>query len=279
MPATLLALPPLLHSVVYSAINTAVLAGAYTIPASLYPTLLVTLSGQIVLHHGSAPTLPAITACGGTHRPRQAWAAPGTRIVLFNIRHGQWPRLFGDGAAALMDRWVSLYDLLPAQDHGRLDVCHGQLLWQPQQALNGLMALLTTLAARHRHLAADMVLPEFLWCADHAALCRHYHLSERQLARRFQAAYGQSLRHHRRQLRSSRAIRYLLHSTGPHETLADIALQHGFYDQAHFQRDIRHFCGQTAHTLRHIAHHNDNALWALQLAAIYGSRLLAAQGF
>ena len=190
MPATLLALPPLLHSVVYSAINTAVPAGAYTIPASLYPTLLVTLSGQIVLHHGSAPTLPAITACGGTHRPRQAWAAPGTRIVLFNIRHGQWPRLFGDGAAALMDRWVSLYDLLPAQDHGRLDVCHGQLLWQPQQALNGLMALLTTLAARHRHLAADMVLPEFLWCADHAALCRHYHLSERQLARRFQAAYG-----------------------------------------------------------------------------------------
>jgi AraC-like DNA-binding protein len=65
--------------------------------------------------------------------------------------------------------------------------------------------------------------------------------SERHFATQFRTQLGLSPKVYARVLRFGRAVRVLSNKAEP--TLADVALSCGYYDQAHFTRDIQHFAG------------------------------------
>lgn len=238
--------PPALRALVHHALPVDVPTGPYHIPASLYPTLLVVLRGQITLHHHGSQTFPRLVLCGGTRTPRFAEAAPGTHLLIIPLRHGSLPALFGMAGGLFMESWADWHDVV-AHRGALAALCDTLDTGNEKQSIAAVWQTLQQIAAwqpLHKRLvvpmeALDLPLP---------ALAAHFAVSPRQFERRFHAAYGQSLRAYRRQLRCSRLLPALL--APDTASLADLALAYGFHDQAYMQRDVRQFTGQTPASLR-----------------------------
>jgi len=75
------------------------------------------------------------------------------------------------------------------------------------------------------------------------SLWEHFHLSERQLEKRFKQTVGISPQLYIRIKRVNEAFRLM--DSSKYERLVDIAYELNFYDQSHFIRDIRAFSGLT----------------------------------
>jgi transcriptional regulator GlxA family with amidase domain len=81
---------------------------------------------------------------------------------------------------------------------------------------------------------------------DLARIAAGVALSRRQLERDFQRWIGEAPRRYVRRLRLIRAVAAL----GGGAPIAQVALDHGFADQAHFTRTARLLAGQTPGALR-----------------------------
>ena len=79
-----------------------------------------------------------------------------------------------------------------------------------------------------------------------AALARRAGLSRQAFAQRFEREIGLRPKRAARLLRLERALERLREPT----PLAEVALACGYFDQAHFNRDMREFCGRTPRELR-----------------------------
>lgn len=266
--------PPSLHGIIPHAMPVDVPPGPYHIPASLYPTLLVILRGHITLHHHGSQSLPPLVLCGATRTPRFAEAAPGTRLLIIPLRHGSLPALCGMEGGLFMESWADWHDLVPHR--GRLTaLCDILDAGHEMQTVAAVWRTLQELAAR-QPLQKRLVIPVEALDLPLPALAAHFAVSPRQFERRFHAAYGQSLRAYRHQSRCSRLLPILLASgTTP---LADIALQYGFHDQSHMQRDILRFTGQTPASLRRAVTQQVPSAWAYQGMQRH-PRLFGSRGF
>ena len=78
------------------------------------------------------------------------------------------------------------------------------------------------------------------------ALSRHTGLSREHLIRRFREQVGLTPKAYANIVRFNRALEL---ARGPKATWAEIALDCGYYDQAHLARDFRRFAGRTPGTL------------------------------
>ena len=271
--------PPQLSAILHTAMYTAVPHGFYHIPARLYPTFLVTLSGKIVLHHGGETlTFPNLVICGGTRQPRLAWADQHTHIFNIAIRHGQMPRLFGEAAGLLMDTFAPWQSLLTPNLQAPVCRLAERLpVLTPSQAIADIWQTLAILTSAHAAYTDTLFIPP-QWLHLHSAeLSTAFACSARQLERRFQAAYGQSLRAYRRQIRCSRAIPLLLNCA--HIPLVTLATECGYYDQAHFQRDILHFTGHTPTHIRQAVLSQSDDVWAFNATAKASTTLFGSEGF
>ncbi len=74
-------------------------------------------------------------------------------------------------------------------------------------------------------------------------ICKKYSLSERQLQRRFKASTGISLKRYQNLLRFEQTLALLRKS--PQPNLIHLALDSGYYDQAHFINDFFSHSGMT----------------------------------
>ena len=98
-------------------------------------------------------------------------------------------------------------------------------------------------------LAADAPAPDplaraVLNASDVRVIARESGYSERQLRRRIRAATGHGPK---RLMRIARMQRLLLAGRG--ESWARLAVEHGYYDEAHMVNDVRELVGATPHTL------------------------------
>lgn len=159
-------------------------------------------------------------------------------------------RLFGLDLGALRNRVVELEDLIGAEA-GRLeDRLAGAPGWAARFALldGWLSARLKPAAAPPPEIAAAWrALRRSGGAVPVALLARRAGLSRQAFATRFEREIGLGPKRAARVLRLERALAWLGDHGAP---LAQVALACGYYDQAHFNRDIREFCGQTPRELR-----------------------------
>ena len=161
----------------------------------------------------------------------------GTRVAGVRLHPGAAPALLGIDAAALRDARVAIDGIWG--DDGRrlgeqLDGCD-----DPRGALLSALARRTPAAPRPdplvRAAVARLRTPEL----GVATLARELAVSERQLRRRFDAAVGYGPKRLARVLRLGRALA----AAHAGETLARVAADAGYADQAHFTHDCRSLAG------------------------------------
>lgn len=84
-------------------------------------------------------------------------------------------------------------------------------------------------------------------------LVQRSHISERQFERNFKILTGFSARTYLKIIKFENALHRIKNSIDSMESLTAIALENGYYDQAHFNRHFRQFTGKTP--LNHLKSH------------------------
>jgi AraC-like DNA-binding protein len=171
----------------------------------------------------------------------------GTMVVGVRLRPGAAQGVFGVPASELVDRDTPLDDVWGAAA-GAVSASVGA---QPSLAAR-LTAAEEALARR----LADArpldpaIAAATVWLAGHPEgriedLVRFLEIGERRLRRRFAAAIGYGPKTFQRVLRLQRALRLAGGSARPGASLAMIAAEAGYADQAHMSRELRALTGRS----------------------------------
>jgi AraC-like DNA-binding protein len=189
-----------------------------------------------------------LVVAGPDTGPRLVPMPPGTSIAAVRFRPGAAPALLGVPAAALRDDTVPLAQLWGDAAAGRL----AEELAAARGGADRVAVLQATI--RHRLPAAAPVDPltgglvaelDAPWPAPVAGLAAATGLSERQLHRRCVAAFGYGPKTLDRVLRLQRFLA-LGRSPGRRPgSLATLAVDAGYADQAHLAHDCRRLAGAT----------------------------------
>jgi AraC-like DNA-binding protein len=169
---------------------------------------------------------------------------PAEHYVALRFSGGLGPALLGIPADALTDHSVNLEDLWPAAPVRRLSE---QVADHPVGALTG------WLLERARRARADPLGTRVAAMAAAgtpvATMADRTGLSARQLQRRCLPLFGYSPRHLARVLRLQRAV----HAGRAGRSLAEVAAEAGYCDQAHLSREVRALAGVTPRAvLKHV---------------------------
>ncbi|WP_310395657.1 helix-turn-helix domain-containing protein [Hymenobacter sp.] len=218
--------------------------------------LLVYLRGaseRVTLADGVSAGNPRLEIAGQMTRPYGIRWAPG--VCLVGVRF--FPHTFahflppGLPVHELNDLALEAEAVLGASfravAHQLADCAH------PAEAVARLQAYFLT-RLRHRPPPTtapylDFAVPYILAGQGHAdldALLRKLGIGGRHLERLFGQAVGVSPKHFCRIIRFQQAFRWLARA----ESLTAVATACGYYDQAHFIRDFRHFTGTTPSAFR-----------------------------
>lgn len=173
------------------------------------------------------------------------------RSVGAVLRPGAAAILFGDSAGAFAGRHTLLDDLW-----GRAAVrAREQLLeaGSPQRQLDVLEAILAARLpdVRGLHPAVAQALERFLTTADVGEAVKQSGYSHRRFIALFRQAVGLTPKRYCRLLRFQRAIDRV--QAVPAVPWAGLALDAGYSDQAHFNREFREFAGVTPEEYRVLA--------------------------
>jgi AraC-like DNA-binding protein len=187
---------------------------------------------------------PAVVA-GPARGPVVVGLRPRTLVVGVRLRPGAASAALGLPASELADRDTPLRDLWgPAAD-----ALSTRIVERPSSA-----ARLTTAAAMLAGRFAEagppypMIAAATCWLARHpegrvADLARLLEVSERRLHRRFTAAVGYGPKTLQRVLRLQRLL--ALAGRSPGASLAALAAEAGYADQAHMSRELRRLTGRS----------------------------------
>jgi AraC-like DNA-binding protein len=192
---------------------------------------------------GDAPAVVAGPATGPVVVP----LAPRSTVVGLRLRPGAAPGLLGAPASELLNRDTPLGELWGAAG----DALSAQVVAQP-----ALAAKLNAAAAEFApHLAGagppdPMIAAATLWLARHPAgriadLCRLLEVGERRLRRRFAAAIGYGPKTFQRVLRLQRVLAQAGRLPRAGASLAALAAEAGYADQAHMSRELQALTGRS----------------------------------
>jgi AraC-like DNA-binding protein len=217
---------------------------------------------------GTAPAVVAGPATG----PVVVALAPRTTVVGVRLRPGAAAGLLGAPASALLNRDTPLGELWGAA----AAALSARVLEQASPA-DRLAAAAAALAPR---LAAagppdPLIAAATLWLARHPAgriadLCRALAISERRLRRRFAAAIGYGPKTFQRVLRLQRVLALAGRLPRAGTTLAGLAADAGYADQAHMSRELQALAGRSPATLL------DGAASTLELSDLFKTAGAAA---
>jgi AraC-like DNA-binding protein len=87
------------------------------------------------------------------------------------------------------------------------------------------------------------------------ALSRETGYSERWLQKKYRECFGLTFKQLQSNIRFLQALQALKRSVGrPEHRLTELALDHGYFDQAHFIKEFRRFTGMTPSKYRNVPH-------------------------
>ncbi|MCB0637056.1 MAG: AraC family transcriptional regulator, partial [Lewinella sp.] len=209
---------------------------------------LAFLWGEGTVWHGQVEeTLPSSNVIPINDEPFSVKGSPGSRALSVKFRPGQFSAFFGWPQDLFFDQTIPLADTDIGAD---FQLLHESLNEQPSaQAMGQVLDrfLLDHLPQRpaFRPLM-NWVLEQLLQDAGPTQLQQLWprvKVTERHLRRLFRESTGLSRRQFVRILRFYRAFSLLL--SGQYTSQAQLALDAGYFDQAHFVRDFRTYAGQT----------------------------------
>jgi AraC-like DNA-binding protein len=196
---------------------------------------------------GEAPAVVAGPATGPVIVP----LSPRTVVVGVRLRPGAVQNVLGIPASELVNRDTPLDEIWAAA----AGAVSARVIGQPSLAAR----LAAAQAALAGHLAdAGPIDPAIaaatLWLARDPAgriedLARFLEIGERRLRRRFATAIGYGPKIFQRVLRLQRALRLAGGGAQPGASLAMIAAEAGYADQAHMSRELRALTGRSSAAL------------------------------
>ena len=209
------------------------------LPACADVQLLVYLKGgaSLIDPHGAELPLPSVFLVGAVMHPRVYYVQPGSRFVAITFRPGGLHACLGISAADVTGRIAPL-------DLAERDLL---ALLAADEADAGCVLQAILENAMQAHGAGTPAIPVL----DHATLnqpipklAREFGISARQFERRCLVSLGMPLREYRRLARYSTAMAALMVQGAAPVSLANLAQEAGYVDQAHLTRDFAVMVGQ-----------------------------------
>lgn len=192
--------------------------------------LLVYLEGgaSLIDPSGADTALPAVFLVGAVAHPRLYRVQPNSRFIAVTFRPGAVYACFGMSAAEVTGRIVPFHTTAAMQD---------VLARAGPAAPERLQAMLQRGLAARRIAPLPALDPDTL-SQPVRTLARQLGISVRHFERRCLVSLGMPLREYRRLARYSAAMTALMMQGAAPHSLADLALQAGYVDQAHLTRDF-----------------------------------------
>jgi AraC-like DNA-binding protein len=190
---------------------------------------------------GATP-LPTTTIAGLRRVARRMQTSADGGAVIVNFRDGGAAAFFSEPLHELFGTTADLADLVPASslDHVRAELAATASSEQRVRVVE------CFLRSRLRQERADPLVDAALrsLTATHGRvrieqLARELEVSPDRLEKRFRHRVGSTPKQHASLLRLRRAVELYR----PGQRLADLALDAGYFDQAHFNHDFRAFAG------------------------------------
>lgn len=206
--------------------------------AETCPNIVVVRTGSFIESDGKGS--PSIHLAGALTRATDN-IAQGP-FGLFGIYLWPWAVkvLFQQDPSAVQDRFIALKDLLPVDMHVDHWRTMDAVAWFADAAR--LLRTLQGVDAQDPELenaVRSMVVDGATGSVDDRAV--HCGLARRQFERRFKRCTGFSPALFQRVLRFQRTYRLL--ESGNAQSLTEVALEAGYFDQSHFIRDFKRFGG------------------------------------
>lgn len=201
--------------------------------------------GASLIEQSSAKAMPPAFIAGPCLSPRRFRVEVGSRFIGVTFRPAGLSSCFGMPANLFFDRIVGLEDALAQDSVVRLmDRLSGAAnLHAAIESVEAFLIRCLRDGRKREPTLPALSLERLLMPA--ATLADGLSLGTRQLERRFLTNYGMPLRDCRRLARFSSALAQLFTATPSAISMARIAAEAHYVDQAHFIRDFREFVGDT----------------------------------
>lgn len=180
---------------------------------------------------------------------RRVFRQRGLRIFAIRFRAGALPFFTDRPLATLIDRYTALDALWDESSARRLALLHQTTAFEEQCLLADRFLRSRLRAGRrleHMQQLATVMYEESAAFAlsDYAARLRR---DRSHLSRQFHEVHGTSAKYYHRLCRFERFLRDALFE--PMQPLAGLAIDHGYYDQAHMSNDVRELSQQSPRLL------------------------------
>jgi AraC-like DNA-binding protein len=197
---------------------------------------------------GTTQQAPIIQILGPTTGPTGVRVCGPVHMFGAGLLPSGWGAMLDFEASLLVNRVIDATELFGKGLYKRLDDMRATTTLDEKVAIGN--AIGQQLIARGHSAAFDFARIVDDWLADAPspqvdALIAATGLSRRQVERKCKAVYGLPPKLLARKYRALRAAI----SLAKHEAGAGELIDHGFYDQSHFIREIKHFTGVTPKTI------------------------------
>jgi AraC-like DNA-binding protein len=242
--------------------------GESRLPARVCPALTLTVrgGGGVMQLDGTLQRYPRFMLGGATMSPRHTVADPGTQNIFVMFRPGALQQVLGISAADITSRALDMRDIIDTENVDRFlqQLDEDRPLTDQVKLLQDFLLTVfnldnkrsigTTLATEYRKLFSPMV-----------DIASAFGISERQLERKVQQAFGLPLRDMRRIVRFGLTLPQLLAPSVAWGDLTHIAQECGYYDQAHMHREFTDLSGLGPIELVRKIKSDDPAYWMYRI--------------
>ncbi len=205
-------------------------------------------NGTYSFADGTVQAAPDIQIIGPTTGPTRVRVIGPVHTFGAGLLPAGWSSLLDFEASLLVNRVIDATDLFGKGLYKTLDEFRATTTLQEKVIIGSRLA--RQLIERGHNAAFDFARIVDDWLADSPSpqvdtLVAATGLSRRQVERNCKAIYGSPPKLLARKYRALRAAIML----AKHEAGAQELIDHGFYDQSHFIREIKHFTGVTPKTI------------------------------